>query len=288
MAIRPATIIDGMAPATPMPTPTPNVASRIRARWARRCAAAPNPAISAMHAANASRGPSREASRGPNGANRPMHRTGMVVRSPAGAAERPRSARISGSSGPMERSCMRSASDATNSPTTTAMGTRGAGDDTPRMLSDVESPEPLVGGRVGDPAEEPVEDVPEHRLVWSRAMEQRHRRAQLHGVDPAEDRFRRAAIGREHDPCALPQPRPEHRVFEVRDGLTRATPIAYRRDISLMPRPATCGNTNHIQWPVLRPARSSATTLGYMPCLGCDEALEVVRHGPIVRHTRRP
>ena len=178
IAIRPATIIDGMAPATPMPTPTPNVASRISGTLGATLRAAPNPAISAMHAANASRGPRRAASRGPNGANSPMHRTGIVVSSPAGAAERPRSARISGSSGPMERSCWRSASDATNRPTTTAMGTRGAGDDTPRMLSDVVGPpEPLVRGRVRDPVEEPVEDLAEHRLVgaarWNSVIDER-------------------------------------------------------------------------------------------------------------------
>ena len=136
MAIRPATIIDGIAPATPIPTPTPNVASRIKGTLGATLRAAPNPAISAMHAANASLGPSRDASRGPNGANSPMHSTGMVVSNPAAAAERPRSPRISGSSGPIERTCWRSASEAMNRPTTTAIGTRGAGDDTPPMLSD--------------------------------------------------------------------------------------------------------------------------------------------------------
>ena len=35
--------------------------------------------------------------------------------------------------------------------------------------------------------------------------------------------------------------------------------IAYRCDIALNPRPATCGKTNHIQWLTLAPARSSAT-----------------------------
>ncbi len=35
--------------------------------------------------------------------------------------------------------------------------------------------------------------------------------------------------------------------------------IAYRFDIALNPRPAICGKMNHIQWPRLAPARSSAT-----------------------------
>ena len=35
--------------------------------------------------------------------------------------------------------------------------------------------------------------------------------------------------------------------------------IAYRWDVALNPRPATCGKTNHIQWLTFRPARSSAT-----------------------------
>ena len=81
--IRPATIIEGMAPATPMPRPTPNVASRRRGTPGTKLRTTPNPAMRAMHAANASRGPSRAASRGPNGANSPMHSTGIVVRSPA-------------------------------------------------------------------------------------------------------------------------------------------------------------------------------------------------------------
>ena len=35
--------------------------------------------------------------------------------------------------------------------------------------------------------------------------------------------------------------------------------IAYSRAMALRPSPATCGNTNHIQWLTLAPARSSAT-----------------------------
>ncbi len=35
--------------------------------------------------------------------------------------------------------------------------------------------------------------------------------------------------------------------------------MAYVRDVSLNPSPAICGNTNHIQWLVLRPRRSSST-----------------------------
>ena len=120
----------------PMPTPTPNVASRINGTLGATLRMAPNPAISAMHAAKASRGPSRDASRGPIGAKMPMHTTGIVVSSPAAAAERPRSPRMSGSSGPIESSCWRRASEPMNSPTTTASGTRGDGDDTLPMLSD--------------------------------------------------------------------------------------------------------------------------------------------------------
>ena len=45
IAIRPATIIDGMAPATPIPTPTPNVASRINGTLGATLRATPKPAI---------------------------------------------------------------------------------------------------------------------------------------------------------------------------------------------------------------------------------------------------
>ena len=46
----------------------------------------------------------------------------------------------------------------------------------------------LVGRRVQDAAEEAVDDGLEHRLVRRGSGEQGHRRAQLDGVDPAEDR----------------------------------------------------------------------------------------------------
>ena len=57
---------------------------------------------------------------------------------------------------------------------------------------------------------------------------------------------------------ALAQPRSEHRMGEVGAGLVDRE-IAYRCAIELTPSPATCGNTNHIQWLALRPARSSAS-----------------------------
>ena len=107
-----------------------------RARWARRCARPRTRRSARCTPRTPAAARAATPSRGPNGANSPMHSTGMVVRSPAAAAERPRSPRISGSSGPIERTCWRSASDAMNRPTTTATGTRGAGDDTPPMLSD--------------------------------------------------------------------------------------------------------------------------------------------------------
>ena len=71
-----------------------------------------------------------------------------------------------------------------------------------------------------DPAtEEPIEDPANRPLVRRGAMEQGHRRAQLHGVDAAEDVLRRTALGREHDRRALPKARPEDRVVEVRPCL---------------------------------------------------------------------
>ena len=160
----------------------------------------PNAAISAMHAANASRGPRRAASRGPNGANRPMHRTGIVVSSPAVAAGRPRSSRISGSSGPIESSCWRSASEATNRPATTARGTRGEADDTRPMLSDADG-RPAQARRSsvagsGSPPNQRSSTRPEDRRRPGPREEQRHRRAELDGVDRAEHVLRRCGPAR--------------------------------------------------------------------------------------------
>src|SRR5207253_996560 len=41
--------------------------------------------------------------------------------------------------------------------------------------------------------------------------------------------------------------------------------MANALDIELCPRPAICGKTNHIQWLVLRPRRSSSTARLYVP-----------------------
>src|ERR1035441_9544897 len=41
--------------------------------------------------------------------------------------------------------------------------------------------------------------------------------------------------------------------------------IANFLDVGLCPRPAICGNTNHIQWLALRPHRSSPTAREYVP-----------------------
>ena len=150
--MRPATIIDGMAPATPIPTPTPNVASGSAARSARRCVTTPNPRSSAMHAANASRGPSRDAearadrreqAHAQHGDRReqPGRRGGQVEVAPD---QRQAAARSRGS-------CWRSASEAMNSPATTATGTRGDADDTLPMLSDAGWPA-AIGRRRPDGA----------------------------------------------------------------------------------------------------------------------------------------
>ena len=60
--------------------------------------------------------------------------------------------------------------------------------------------------------------------------------------------------------------------------------IAYRIDVALIPSPAICGNTNHIQWPCFRPPRSSATAVHTFPVRPVRgeplEAVWVVAHFP--------
>jgi hypothetical protein len=112
-----------MAPALPIPMPMPSVESITSGTDGATDRMSPKPMIATRHPANVRPDPKRAASRGPTGANTPMHRTGIVVSSPAIAADRPRSSRISGSSGPIARICGRIASEARNSPAMTASGT---------------------------------------------------------------------------------------------------------------------------------------------------------------------
>lgn len=79
-------------------------------------------------------------------------------------------------------------------------------------------------------------------------------------VDAAEQGRGVARAGVEHGPARLEQARPEHVVAQVGEGLGPAA-IAYRRAVTLLPRPSTCGKTNHIQWLDLRPRRSSASAV---------------------------
>ena len=79
--------------------------------------------------------------------------------------------------------------------------------------------EPGVGRIVRDPVEVAVEDVAEQRVLGSRTREQRHRRAQLHRVDRAEDLARGPAVELGQDARALLEPRPQDRMREVRTCL---------------------------------------------------------------------
>ena len=45
--------------------------------------------------------------------------------------------------------------------------------------------------------------------------------------------------------------------------------MAKCREVGLCPSPAICGNTNHIQWLVLRPRRNSASACSYVPPAAC-------------------
>ena len=121
-----ATIIEGMAPAEPIAMPIPSVPRSRSGTLGASARATPKPTIAKRQAANAVDAPNRAARRGPAGANTPMHRTGIVVRRPAMPAGSPRSARINGSNGPIARICGRIASEAMNSPATTATGTARA------------------------------------------------------------------------------------------------------------------------------------------------------------------
>ena len=125
-AMRWETIIDGIAPAIPIPTPIPNVARSTSPKAGAMARRIPKPMTRPRQTPKAVLGPNRAATTGPIGANRPMHRTGIVVSRPAALADSRRSSRIRGSSGPMARSWGRRASVARKRPATTASGTRGA------------------------------------------------------------------------------------------------------------------------------------------------------------------
>ena len=60
-------------------------------------------------------------------------------------------------------------------------------------------------------------------------------------------------------PGALAQARAQHRMGEVGARLLERGDRVEARHLAL-PEPGDLGKMNHIQWPVLRPARSSATT----------------------------
>src|SRR6185295_14801601 len=79
----------------------------------------PKPAVAAMHAATATRGPIDAARTGPTGARNAMHRTGIDDSSPATAWFMPRSAWMSLSSGPTARIGTRKTRAAMNSAATT-------------------------------------------------------------------------------------------------------------------------------------------------------------------------
>jgi hypothetical protein len=64
-------------------------------------------------------------------------------------------------------------------------------------------------------------------------------------------------------------------VLEIGSGFFGG-PMAKRRDISLPPSPANCGNTNHIQWLRLRPSSFALNPFEHR-VLRLDEALQVER-----------
>ena len=115
----------------------------------------------------------------------------------------------------------------------------------------------LLGRGVRFPAEVLVEDLAEDRLAGGGAHEQRDAGAQLLRVEVAEDLLRGAALPAGEDGGAFGQPCAENRMPQVRPGLVQRGDRVFC-DVGLKPRPAICGKTNHIQWLVLRPRRSSA------------------------------
>ena len=84
-------------------------------------------------------------------------------------------------------------------------------------------------GRVLLAAVELVQHPAEIGVVVGCVREQRHRRAQLHVVGPAEDLVDRAAVDRRDQPRAFPQPRAEHVVRQICPRLVqRRNPIVLR------------------------------------------------------------
>ena len=103
------------APAIAMPTPTGSVSRSSSGAPGTAARASPNSATAPTDTPTTLRSPARLASGAASGAKAPMHSTGIVPSSPATACETPRSAWMSGSSGPAPTSWGRSASAATNS-----------------------------------------------------------------------------------------------------------------------------------------------------------------------------
>ena len=291
MAIRPATIIDGMAPATPMPTPTPNVASRIRGTLGATLAGGAEPGD--QRDARRERQPRAEARGEPRAERREQAHAQDRDRRQQPGRSRPRGRGRRGSAAAAGRwrgAAWRSASDATNRPTTTAMGTRGAGGrhapDAIGRRRAARSRRASVAGSA-TAVEEPVEDLAEHRLVRGRAMEQRHRRAQLDRVDPAEDVLRRAALrSRARWPAHSRSRGPSTGWARYARASSSERDRVEPRHLAL-PEPGDL--REHEPHPVA--GLAAGAQLGHdarvHALLGRDEALEVVRHRPIVRHTRR-
>ena len=184
---------------------------------------------------------------------------------------------------------LRSASDATNSPTTTAMGTRGAGDDTPRCYrTSWGRPSRSSVAGSATPPKNRSRTSPEHRLVRSRAMEQRHRRAQLDRVDPAEDVLRRAALGsRARSPRtrAAAARAPGGRGTRGPRRATRSRRTATSRSARAR-RPAGTRTTSSGRSCGRRAAPPRRP--GTRPAWAATKRSRSCVMRPIVRHTRRP
>ena len=97
-----------------------------------------------------------------------------------------------------------------------------------------------------------------------RVGEERHRRAELDRVDRTEHLDGVGGLEAAARAAHSTQPRTEHRVREVGPRLVEPG-HGVRRAVELRPSPATCGNTNHIQWLALRPGASSASAAAYVP-----------------------
>ena len=160
--------------------------------------------------------------------------------------------------------------------------------DRPDRVSSAWQGQQLVGPRVRLAVEEPIDDLAEDRLVRRRPTEQRHRRPKLHRVDRAEDAPRPTGPGRRGQRRAFDAGAARGRGAPRTPAPRRATRSRSAATSGLRPRPAICGNTNHIQWPDLCPRRKLREHAVVHAGLRLDEPLEVVAATRSARHRAQP